>query len=225
MLWASARASEPLAKEPAPAAQPTTRAPAVAAPPHRREAIDAPDEVRQQPIAPAMTFEQGVARLCELSTRTAVHAADDEIEAAQDTDRQARELLAELLRAFADAGDRALAMTVEMAGTPAGTVRTPGENTRLGVLQVILAAELSRRHDDAAAGGDRSRVDELTMSVLDSMPIGATTAEMGDRILHRRPYLQPAHEPMVLHLLQLAGEGEFSREVATRLLLTLWDNL
>ncbi|MFN3243550.1 MAG: hypothetical protein ACE37K_18745 [Planctomycetota bacterium] len=175
--------------------------------------------------SPEQTFEQVVDRLCVLSGRTAALAQDDEIEAARELDAEAREVLERLLGDFADAGDRALAMVVAMPDAAEGARRLPGENIRLGVLQVVLAAELARRHDEATRLGERARIDELTRSVLDSMPIGANTAEMGDRVLHDRPYLQVTHEPMVLHLLQQASDGTFSREIATRMLLTLWDNL
>ena len=57
------------------------------------------------------------------------------------------------------------------------------------------------------------------------MPIGDLTAQMGDRLLHQRPFLRSTHESSVLHLLQLASKDEFSREIATNMLLTLWDNL
>jgi len=189
----------------------------------RQDATPTPEPATT--AASARTFAETVDRLCVLSGRTAALAQDDEVEAARELDAEARQLLAGLLAAFADAGDRALAMVVEMPDVAEGASRLPGENIRLGVLQVILAAELARRHERGDKLGDRSRIDALTLAVLDSMPIASHTAEMGDRVLHQRPYLRIAHEPMVLHLLQLASEGEFSREVATRMLLTLWDNL
>lgn len=196
---------------------------AVPSEPEREDATPAGPKEGQE--AACRTFEEAVDRMCVLSGRTAALAQEDEIEAARELDAEARELLAQLLADFADAGDRALAMVVEMPSAPEDGRRLPGENIRLGVLQVILTAELSRRHDDGVRLEDRSRIDALTLAVLDTMPIGRNTAEMGDRVLHGRPYLGAPHEPMLLHLLQLAGAGEFSREIATRMLLTLWDNL
>jgi hypothetical protein len=186
--------------------------------------------------APPWTFDVLVDRLCVLSARTAALAQEDEIEAATALDQEARLLLEQALHHFPDAGERALAMAVELPDVAPGEPRLPGENTRLGVLQVLLDAELQRRHRTAEAAEDprsnaRSNArsdahrDALALAVLDAMPIGRNCTELGDRSLHGRPYLRATHEPMVLHLLQLAGKGEFSREAATRLLLTLWDNL
>jgi len=183
------------------------------------------EEVRRADPTPSPSFVERIDRLCALSARIAALAQDDEYEAAQALDADARELLAATMAQFSDAGERALDQVVQQPDVAAGTSRLPGENTRLGVLQVVLAAELSRRREAAVAHGEHDGVNALTQAVLDTMPIGRNTSEMGDRVLHRQPYLRLAHEPMVLHLLQLASEGEFSREIATRMLLTLWDNL
>ena len=99
------------------------------------------------------------------------------------------------------------------------------ENTRLGVLQIILKAELARREDAARKLDHRSRIDPLVQALLDAMPIGEVTAEMGNRCLHRAPHLRLVHEPSVLQLLEHASEGQFSRAIATNMLLTLWQNL
>lgn len=202
-------------------------------PPRLAEVVQGPrphaEAVRQEVLPTAQlgapTFAERIERLCVLSARTAALAQDDEYEAAQALDAEARELLDATMEQFSDAGERALGEVVALPDVAAGASRLPGENTRLGVLQVVLAAELSRRRAAAANHGERARLDALTLAVLDSMPIGRNTAEMGDRVLHQQPYVQLAHEPMVLHLLQLAGQGDFSREIATRMLLTLWDNL
>jgi hypothetical protein len=50
-------------------------------------------------------------------------------------------------------------------------------------------------------------------------------AAVGARALVRQPHLRLAHETAVLGLVELAGAGQFPREIATGLLLTLWDNL
>ncbi len=200
--------------------------PADLSPPPSRVVATAgtPDAPAPSAATPPWTFAALVDRLAVLSARTAAFAQEDEIEAATALDREARALLEQALHHFADLGERALAMVVELPDVVEGEARLPGENTRLGVLQVLLDTELSRRHRDSEHGG-HARLDALTLAVLDAMPIGRNCTELGDRALHGRPYLRMAHEPMVLHLLRLAGEGEFSREAATRLLLTLWDNL
>lgn len=173
----------------------------------------------------AIVFEECVARLTELGLRTAELAQNDEIEAAQQLNRQVGQLLDDVLAAFADAGERSLAMLVGMAGGPRIAIRPPHENTKLGVLQLLIQLELERRQKVAAAASDRTRVDVLTQALLDAMPIDDRTASMGERCLYKRPYLRLTHEASILRLLQLASDGEFPRDIATRMLLTLWDNL
>ncbi|MGC6488574.1 MAG: hypothetical protein ACON4Z_13085, partial [Planctomycetota bacterium] len=201
-----------------------TVAPSVESPPPSREA---PQRERwsPDPDAELATFEQVVAQLCDLSGRTAALAQDDEHEAAKALDDEARGLLATALHRFADAGERALAMVVEMPGVDADEARPAGQNIRLGVLQVVLAAELARRHETARRFEEPDARDQLVAALLTAMPIGSHTAEMGDRVLRDRPFLQLRHEPQVLELLRHAGEGAVARPIATRLLLTLWTNL
>jgi len=177
------------------------------------------------PSPKSPSFVELVKRIFVLSDRTATLARDDEIDAARELDNEAKLLLERIMRAHSDAGERALAMVIELPAAVPGEAPQPGFHTKLGVLQVILAAELARRQDAADKRGDRDRVASLTLALLDSMPINRHTAEMGDRVLYRSPYLQAAHEPMVLHLVELAGEDAVSPEIATRLLSTLWDNL
>ncbi len=173
------------------------------------------------PARVATSFAERVERLCVLSGRTAALAQQDEHEAARALDDEARDLLEDTLAAIPDAGERALSMVVDIPDAADGAARAPGENIRLGVLQVMLENALARR----VARGERARADLLTQALLDTMPIGKNPAEMGDRVLHQRPHVQAIHEPAVLNLLSLASQGMFSREIATRILLTLWDNL
>ena len=188
-------------------------------PPLEREVWRPPD------AAPEASFEAVIAQLCELSGATADLAQQDEHEAAKALDEQARSLLGSALQRFGDAGERALAMVVELPAVEPGAPRPKGQNIRLGVLQVVLAAELARRHEIAARLGERGPRDDLVAAALAAMPIGANTAEMGDRILHQRPYLGLCHEPQVLELVEQAGAGSLARPIATRMLLTLWENL
>ena len=183
------------------------------------------DPASDRPATDAATFAQIIDRLCELSGRTASLAQDDEIEAAQRLDQEAQALMEDAMTRFADAGERALGMVVEMPDTADSGARAAGDNIRLGVLNVVLAADFARRQETFEKHRERGRLDALTVAVLKVMPIGSHTAEMGDRLLHRHPYLQPEHEPMVLDLLGLAADGVFPRDIATRLLLTLWENL
>jgi len=174
---------------------------------------------------PPLVFEKCVAQLCTMGARVAELAQDDEHDAARKLDGEVRQLVADVLEAFADAGERSLGMLVGMAGDPEPASDEPLRNTRLGVLQVLLQRDLGRRHRLAEQVKDHSRSNALVQAVLDSMPVGKLATQMGDRCLHKAPYLRGEHEPTVLHLLKLANDNEFSREVATHMLMTLWDNL
>ena len=159
-----------------------------------------------------------------MSLRTAELAQEDEIEAAKQTDEKTRILLERLLQQFPDAGERSLSMLVEMTGGSADKQTQPYENTKLGVLQVILENDLSRRNEVGDQVKDRTRIDALVQSLLDSMPIGPLTAKMGNRCLNDRPFLRITHEPTVQNLLRLASSDEFPRNIATNMLMTLLDN-
>lgn len=172
-----------------------------------------------------MVFAECVERLCSMSLRIAELAQDDEIDEARALDAEVRTLADEVLSAFADAAERSMSMVTEMADPQGQPESPPAQNTRLAVLQVLAQSDLVRRHMVAEQSNDRSRIDALVQFLLDSMPISTLTAQMGDRLLHQRPYLRATHEQSVLHLLQMAGRDEFPREIATNLLLTLWDNL
>ncbi|HEX5050521.1 MAG TPA: hypothetical protein VFZ65_02000 [Planctomycetota bacterium] len=173
------------------------------------------------PAAADATFEERIEQLVTLGMRTAQLAQQDEIDAAKASDQEVRRLFEDLMQRFADAGERGLA---RLAGMP-----DPGTDARDAarrvVLQLVLRTELARRHDAANAAADRSRIDPLVQSLLDVMPQASATAEIGGDLLANRPYLRLVHEPGVLALVRLAGEQAFSRPIATRLLLTLWDNL
>lgn len=216
--------SEAMVAAVGPAAPPTTTAT-----PER-------DPVAPPPPPPAPTFEERIARLVTLGTRTAQFAMDDDYEAAKASDLEARQEFATLMDAFPDVGERGVAMLVDTvppgavaAGAVAvGTATTdpdPLAPARRTVLQLTIAADLARRHTAALAADDRSRIDPLVQSILDVMPQADSVAEAGAQVLGDRPFLRGTHEPAVLGLVQMAGEGTFPRAIATRLLLTLWDNL
>ena len=174
---------------------------------------------------PPLVFRECVSQLCSMGIRTAELAQEDENEAAQQLNEEVRHLLGKVLNHFADAGERSLGLLVEMAGKPDANEHSPRDNTKLGVLQLILQAELSRRNQLAGTVADRSRINALVGAILDSMPVDSLTAEMGNRCLHKAPYLRMVHEPSVLNLLSLADADQFPRNVATNMLMTLWDNI
>jgi hypothetical protein len=188
-------------------------------PPIERQAVATPE-----PDPPAADdgrpFEQCVDELVALGERTAAMAQQDDRAGAQAADQEARARFAALLARFADAGERALAMTTALSSP----LRDQLDHGRRMVLQLVLAAELGRRDQDGRAG-DRARIDAFVQLVLDAMPTHATAAEIGAHVLADQPYLRAAHEPTVLQFLRLASDGLLAREVATRLLLTLWANL
>lgn len=174
--------------------------------------------------APPLVFVECVAKLCDMSLRTAELAQVDEIDAAKQTDEKTRILLDRLLQQFPDAGERSLSILVEIAGNSIDEQAEPYKNTKLGVLQVILEKDLSRRNELGDQVKNRTRIDALVQALLDSMPIGPLAAKMGDRCLNDRPFLRIAHEPTVRNLLRLASSNEFPRNIATNMLMTLLDN-
>lgn len=169
-------------------------------------------------------FEECVARLCDMGVQVAELAQEDEVDEARALDTEVRALCEQVLEEFADAGERSLSMVIEMGATSDNN-ESPLQNTKLGVLQVFLQADLARRHKLAEQVVDRARIDALVQSVLDSMPIDDLAAQMGNRCLHKGPYLRGVHELSVLNLVQLAGKDQFPRAIATNMLLTLWDNM
>ncbi|MBL9076306.1 MAG: hypothetical protein JNL08_02305 [Planctomycetes bacterium] len=213
---AAAMVAPPPAATGAPAAAAAAPPPTVTPPPlpPAREPVPVP------PPAPEPTFEQRIDELIAIGQQTARLAREDELAEAQESDRLARQRLSELLQRFADAGERGLAL---LAGMDDGSVDAEAPARRL-VLQVVLAAELARRHEVALANADRSRIDPLVGAVLDVLPQSAPTTDTGARLLVDRPYLRSVHEPAVSALLQQASAGTFPRPVATQLLATLWHN-
>ncbi|MCU0862843.1 MAG: hypothetical protein MUC36_03535 [Planctomycetes bacterium] len=167
-----------------------------------------------------LSFEQRIDELVGIGQRTAELAQQDDTAGAQASDQEARQRFTALLTSFADAGERAVAM----ATTLSCPLQDQLDHGRRMVLQLVLATELGRR-DQEANGGDRGRIDAFTQLVLDSIPTHATAADIGANVLADQPYLRAAHEPTVLQFLRLATDGLLPREVATRLLLTLWANL
>ena len=240
-VFSDSRARPPVASPEAPRTAAPAAAPRLAhraatpsspepAPPERVELRRAPDEAPE-------TFEAVIERLCRLSEQAAELAQEDEYEAAKEVDEGARAVLSRLMGRFADAGERALSMVLELPttalgsemgselGSALGSARPPGQTVLLGVLQVVLDAELRRRHEAAERLHEPAPLAALVRATLETMPFNANTAELGDRSLHQRPYLGLEHEPQVLELLRLAGRDAFARPVATRMLLTLWANL
>ncbi|MBL8749650.1 MAG: hypothetical protein JNK78_10860 [Planctomycetes bacterium] len=216
--------------EPAVEAAPVAPAATAAVLPPADDEVPQRTDAAPPPAAPPPTFEQRVDELADLGLRTAAFAAADDFAAAKEADGIVRRRFAELLDAFPDAGERALAAfaandETDPAVAPPITAADPLGNGRRLVLQLITIAECERRHTAAIAAGDHSRSDALVQNILDLAPIAPALAELCDQTLGDRPWLRLPHEPSVLTIVRLAGEDRVPRKVATRLLLTLWDNL
>lgn len=180
------------------------------------------------PVDPR-TFAMLVDELVAHGQRTAALAQQDDHAGATASDQQARALFAMLMERFEDAGERALDLGASLPSEPAeGGVAADAaaaeahRGHRL-VLHLVLAAECNRR--EAAGTDSRERLDGLVRAILDVLPISAATVEIGSRTLIDQPHLRATHEPQVLGLLRLASEGAFPRSVATRMLVTLWNNV
>ncbi|HEB51743.1 MAG TPA: hypothetical protein ENI87_00670 [bacterium] len=182
-------------------------------------------DVTAASVPAPLQFREAIDALTSLGLRTAELARNDQRSEALAADAEARTLFEQVFEQFPDAGERSLDLLIELYGGTDAQPREPYDNSRLGVLQVVLATELARRQQTASATGEHARADALTQALLDATPICSTTAEMADRCLHEQPYLRACHEPTVLHLLHLAGEDLVDRDIVTHLLLTLWDNL
>lgn len=200
-LQADNNATPPTGPQTAPQREPVDRAPAGA--------------------GAAADFCAQVEHLAELGEATTALAQADEIEAARASDAEARDTFASLLEQFTDAGERA----IDLLTTIPGDSTLPRDGARRAVLQLVLAAECARRESAAEAAADRTRIDALVHALLAAMPQNEPLAELGAAVLDRRPFLRLCHEPRILELVLLAGQQQFPRPAATRLLLTLWDNL
>lgn len=197
-------------------------APATAAPPPPL-AVELPRTAApaSRPADAASSFDDAIDELVAIGRRTAAAAQDDDHAAASASDRLARERFGALMADFADAGEQALH---RLAGATAPLAHGMVQGREF-VLQLVVVAECERRAADAAANGERGRIDAFVRDVLTAMPTNPALTTVGARALVRQPHLRLAHEPAVLQLVELAGAELFPRDVATGLLLTLWDNL
>ena len=184
-------------------------------------------QLPRQAVVPAaangesLSFDDAIDELVAIGRRTAEFAQDDDHAAASASDQLARARLAALMASFADAGEQALRrLTATTAPLAHGFVQG-----RDFVLQLVVVTECARCASAAEAGGGRQRVDAFVHDVLAAMPASPAMAAVGAQALVRQPHLRLAHEAAVLGLVELAGGGLFPREIATGLLLTLWDNL
>jgi hypothetical protein len=206
---------------------PTTAAPAVgsgtADAAANSERTSATPEPAAEATADAATFTARIDALVATGTRTTRFAQADDHEAAARSDDEARAQFAELMALFADAGERAIAMALALPSPSPDADPTIGHRT---VLHLVLAADCARRHADRTAmRNDGAPIDALTQAALDALPSGPAVQDVAGRALADQPYLHAVHEPAVLGLVQQAGAGTFPRPLATKLLLTLWDNV
>lgn len=199
-----------------------------APPPIAATSTELPREAATPTEAVALrSFEDLIDDLVRLGQRTAELAQQDDVTAATESDQQSRARFGELMERFEDAGERAIGMATTLVGDPASPT-TSGDALTSGrriVLQLVLRTECERRHSGAAAANDYTRINALVQAALDVMPSTPITALVGEHVLNKQRFLRAVHEPSVLGLVKLAAEERFPREIATQLLLTLWDNL
>lgn len=209
--------------EPPPTPMAPTAEPLAAGAATADERIEATPAREADAPVDAATFTAMVDALVATGTRTTLFAQADDHAAAARSDDEARAQFAELMARFADAGERAIAAALALPAPAPDADPTIGHRT---VLQLVLAADCARRHaDHTAARNDGTAIDALTQAALDALPSGPAVQDVAGRTLADQPYLHVVHEPSVLGLVQQAGEGKFPRPLATRLLLTLWDNV
>lgn len=242
LMWPTAtrpdRAGEPDAPAAAAVAAAAAAAPAPTADPIERRPADVPSTAPRRADRDVPAFVVLVEELTALGIATARHVQDDDTAAAAASDQQARETVELLLAHYLDAGERTLAMMAEQAGEPGADEH---RQARRHVLRLLLGIDLERRRAyqaaaaTAAAGATATPgataasplgdLGDLVQMTLDTLPLAEECARDGAGALIDRPYLAARHEPTILDLVRLAGEGHFPRDLATGLLGTLWTNL
>lgn len=186
-----------------------------------REAVPGEPQVTPAASRPTLDFRAEVEAIVTLGEATSAHVQDDEIALARHSDAEARRRFETLLAEFPDAGERGLDCLLTIPATST----EPRDVGRRLVLQLVLAAEITRRHEqrDATTGGCRS--DALVGALVRTLSAQEPIAQLGARILTGQPFLHLCHEPDVLLVVQQASRGEVPQQVAAGLLQTLWDNL
>lgn len=169
----------------------------------------------------AVDFAQRIDALAALGEATAAYVQDEAMAEARQSDAEAQKQFGQLLELYRDAGERSLELLQTIPDAPTAT----RDHSRRTVLELVLRVECEQRFRIGDPEQHRTLADDLVAAILSLAPLHAAQAELAQRVLDRQPYLGPRHEPAVLELAQFANDGLVPREVATRLLLTLWDNL
>jgi hypothetical protein len=212
-LWLDARGDPVAAIETAGgAAAPAPEAAGAPVATAMRQPLPAP------PDPPAASFDDYVERLVAIGVATigALDAGDGA--GAQQHDAAARSLLAELLRKVPDPAGRAL---FHLTGLLAEDTTTAGQ-VRRRVCVTILELTLDELHRTGA----HARVEQLVRDLLATIPQEEAFAdELGRGLLVDRPWVGTAHEAQILELAALADRSPRLAELASALLLTLWQNL
>ncbi|MFO1053608.1 MAG: hypothetical protein U1F36_15445 [Planctomycetota bacterium] len=173
------------------------------------------------PAAPA-DFDEFVKRLVDLGLELVGVVERREEGRARALDTQARRILVEIANAFPDSGEKSLSRSAVLPPIDA----TIEQTVRRQVLQRLLADDLDRRFTLSEKGGPRAGLDSLVDGMLRLVPKDAAVAEMlGANLIVGQPYLGPAHEEGVLHVLEESREQPWLERVACDLLRTLWRNL
>ncbi len=208
------------------------------------DAVTAADR-SADPAPAAGSFADYVDRLVAIGLETTRLATMGDRGGARANDEQAKTLFGELMTNVRDADAEALAALGTNPSVAANA--TVAEHLRQRILDLVLDHGLRRRFasipasadgttdadrdpDDAGAAArwaeEREQLDHLVTAVLTALPANVEFAHrIGLGLLADAPYLGLAHEPIVLDLVALSGDGKFPADVATALLATLWRNL
>jgi len=168
-----------------------------------------------------LDFAQRVDALAALGESTATYVQHEAMAEARSSDAEAQKQFGELLERYDDAGERSLELLQTIPSAPT----EPRDASRRAVLELVLRIECERRFRIGDPEQHQTLADDLVAAMLALAPLHQAQAELTQHVLDRQPFLGPRHEPAVLELAQFANDGLVPREVATRLLLTLWDNL
>lgn len=217
--WALLRgeAASPASESAAATIAATVAAPASASE-VRRDPTDEAATVRESATTPTTVelrdFAAEVAALVAQGCETSRLAQGEEFEAARASDDRARARFAAILDGFDRVAERAL----ELAARPRPQPPDDAQAMTLTVLGMLFDGALGRETIPTAR-------DAAVGAALATVALADDSADAFVPLLLRDTRLHLPHEAGVLDLVAAAGRGEFARDHATRLLLTLWQNL
>lgn len=137
-------------------------------------------------------------------------------------DAEMRELYDEMIARIPGADETALLLRSSLEASDAG-IR---EQIRRELLNRLIRDGLQERWQRGRSLGNHAPSDRLLAAILPTLSQDQLIAtDLGTASLKGRPYLGAAQEAEVMHLIELSASEPFLVEVASSLLLTLWDNM